>query len=283
MRLRIEHTLSYRYSQPVTLDSQTVRLRPRPDTRQQVLKFDLTIMPPPSYITHHADSENNTLATAWFEASYKELNISACSEVETSERNPYDFFITEPTMNHLPLVYPEPDKSLLALYIMNHKKISREINDFLKPVLIQAKYETVPFLGGLVTCIFDRLKREERKHGDPWVPEKTLQKGKGSCRDFAWLYVVSCRSLGLAARFVSGYHLPFNPRKKPELHAWAEVFLPGAGWLGFDPSLGLTIDARHVTLAASYDPILTLPTDGKFWGKDAKSDLKATISIRPLE
>jgi transglutaminase-like putative cysteine protease len=135
----------------------------------------------------------------------------------------------------------------------------------------------------MVTYIFNRFRREERKHGHPWNPEKTLQKGKGACRDFAWLYVVSCRSLGLAARFVSGYHLPFNPREKPELHAWADVFLPGAGWIGFDPSLGLAVSSRHVSLAASYDPLLTLPTSGKFWGKDSKSNLKVAISIRHLE
>jgi transglutaminase-like putative cysteine protease len=283
MYLKIEHTLSYQYTQPVAFDALTIRLRPRPDTRQQVIKYDLDINPSPSFTTNHIDCENNALATAWFKETHENLHISACSEVETVDRDPYDFILTEPTMNHLPVAYQEPDRSVLTLYTANHGETSVELGDFLKPVLIQAKYKTVPFLNGLVTYVFNRFRREERKQGHPWAPEKTLQKGKGTCRDFAWFYVVSCRSLGLAARFVSGYHLPFNIQKKPELHAWAEVFLPGAGWIGFDPSLGLAVSPRYVSLAASYDPILTLPTSGKFWGKDPKSNLKATISIHPLD
>ena len=283
MRWAIEHTLSYHYSQPVTLDPQTIRLRARPDTRQQVLKFNLDITPSPSFITNHTDNENNVLSTAWFQGNHEELHISARSEVETIDHDPYDFILTEPAMTQLPLNYPEPVKSLFSVYINPDKKLSQTLKNFLKPVLIQAKYMTVPFLSGLVTHIFKSLKKADRKHGNPWSPEKTLREGKGACRDFAWLYVASCRSLGLAARFVSGYHFPFNPKKKPELHAWAEVFLPGAGWLGFDPNLGLAISARHVTIAASYDPTLTLPTSGKYWGKDTKSDLITSISIRTLK
>ena len=110
-----------------------------------------------------------------------------------------------------------------------------------------------------------------------------IKEGKGACRDLTWLYLTSCRSVGLAARFISGYHLPFNVRKKPELHAWCEVFLPGAGWLGFDPNLGMAISERHVAVATSFNPVMTLPTSGTFWGKDSKSNLKANISIHTLE
>jgi len=279
MRWRIEHAITYHYSQPVALDSQTIRLRPRLDTRQQVLQFELNILPSPSFLTHYSDIENNALTTAWFKGLHEKLQIVACSEVELSDHKPYDFIITEPAMAQLPLSYQEPLISLLGVYTTLDKEVSPTINDFLKPVLLQAKYETVPFLNGLVTYIFKRFKRVERKGGNPWAPEKTLEKGKGSCRDLAWLYVVACRSLGLATRFVSGYHVPFNPRKKPELHAWAEVFLPGAGWVGFDPSFGLTVSERYIALAASYDPTLTLPTSGTFWGKDVKSVLKASITI----
>jgi len=262
---------------------QIIRLRPRSDTRQQVLNFDLAIMPSPSFITHHTDTENNALVTAWFKGTQEELYISANSEVVTEDRNPYDFIITESEMNHLPLVYQEPARTSLALYTTNRRKNNQILREFLKPILVQAKYETVPFLSELATYISKTFKKVDRKYGNPWSPEKTIKEGKGACRDLAWLYIVSCRSLGLATRFVSGYYLPINPRKKPELHAWCEVFLPGAGWLGLDPNLGTAVSERHVAIATSYDPVMTLPTSGTFWGKGTKSNLKTSIVMQPIK
>lgn len=283
MRWKIEHSLFYHYSRAIVLGAQNIRLRPRADTRQQVLRFELNIRPPPSFLTNHTDSENNAMTTAWFQGNYQSLELVAHLEVQTSDSNPFDFILTEPAMTRLPLVYPEPDRSLLGMYHAHEQDVSPELDEFLKPVLVQSKYETVPFLNRLSTHIFNSLKREDRKRGDPWTPEKTLQKGKGACRDYAWLYVIACRSLGLAARFVSGYLVPFSSRQKPELHSWAEVFMPGAGWIGVDPSLGLAVSNRHIALAASYDPARTAPSSGMFWGKDIKSRLETTITVNSLE
>lgn len=282
MRWRIKHALSYRYSKPVALDTQTIRLRPRLDSRQQLPKFELDIQPKPSFLTHYSDPENNLLTTAWFQGTHPELQILAYSEVELSDREPYDFILTEPAMTKLPPTYSEPLMSLLSVYTSLDKEASPALNEFLKPVLLEAKNETVLFLNGLAVSIFKRFKRRERKNDNPWAPDKTLEKRQGACRDLAWLYVVACRSLGLAARFVSGYHVPFNPRKKPELHAWAEVFLPGAGWVGFDPGFGTAVSERYIAIAASYDPALTLPTSGAFWGTGVKSVLKTAITLGPM-
>ncbi len=283
MRWKIEHSLCYRYSEPIVLGVQNIRLRPRADTRQQVLRFELNIRPPPSFLTNHTDSENNAITTAWFQGNHQSLEIVAYIEVETSDSNPFDFILPEPAMDHLPLVYQEPDRSLLGMYRTLEQEVPPELDDFLKPVLIEAKHETVPFLNRLAVHISNSLKRENRERGDPWPPQKTLQKGKGSCRDYAWLYIVACRSLGLAARFVSGYHVPFSPREKPDLHSWAEIFMPGAGWIGFDPSLGLAASNRHIALAASYDPAHAAPSGGMFWGKNVGSKLETAITINSLE
>jgi transglutaminase-like putative cysteine protease len=282
MRWRVEHALSYRYSKPVALDAQTIRLRPRLDSRQQVPKFELDIQPKPSFLTHYSDPENNLLATAWFEGAHPKLEIIARSEVELTDHDLYDFILTEPAATRLPISYPKSLMSLLRAYTSLDREASPVIREFLKPVILEAKNETIPFLNGLAIYIFKKLKRKERKNENPWAPEKTLEKGQGACRDLAWLYVAACRSLGLAARFVSGYHVPFNPRKKPELHAWAEVFLPGTGWIGFDPSLGLTVAERYIAIAASYDPALTLPTSGSFWGTGVKSVLKTAITFEAM-
>ncbi len=282
MRWRIEHALSYKYSRPAALDAQTIRLRPRLDSRQHVPKFELDIQPKPSFLTHYSDPENNLLTTAWFEGTHPELHIIARSEVELTEHDPYDFILTEPAATQLPLTYPKTLVPMLGIYTRFDEEVSPRLNDFLKPVIREAKNETIPFLNGLTVSIFNEFKRKERKNDNPWAPEKTLEKRQGACRDLAWLYVVACRSLGLAARFVSGYYVPLNPRKKPELHAWAEVFLPGAGWLGFDPSLGLTVAERYITLAASYDPALTLPTSGAFWGTGVKAVLQTAITFESM-
>jgi len=283
MRWMVEHSLSYRYSQPIVLGVQNIRLRPRADTRQQVLRFELHIRPSPSFLTNHTDSENNAVTTAWFQGNHQTLEIAAHLEVATSDSNLFDFIIPEPAMNHLPVAYQEPARSLLGMYRTLEHEARPELDDFLKPVLIEAKHETVPFLNRLAVHISDNLKRENRKRGDPWPPQRTLQKGKGSCRDYAWLYVVACRSLGLAARFVSGYNVPFSPREEPELHSWAEVFMPGAGWIGFDPTLGLAASDHHIALAASYDPAHTAPSGGVFWGKNVRSRLETAITINSLE
>ena len=283
MRWKIEHSLNYTYSQPVVLDTQVIHLRPRNTVRQRVVSFKLDIHPRPSFRTNHVDAENNAVTTAWFQGEHGGLELAASSRVETYDINPYDFILTDPAMTQVPFSYPEPERSLLALYIPCEEKVSAVLSDFLKPILITAKYETVPFLMNLTNQVYGGFKRRERKHGDPWEPAHTIEKGRGACRDLAWLFVNACRCLGLAARFVSGYYAPFNSRKKPELHAWAEVFLPGAGWIGFDPSLGLAVSERHIALAASYDPNLTLPTGGAFWGRDVSSRLDASIEIRPVK
>lgn len=280
---QIEHSIFHYYSRPIALGEQHIRLRPRADTRQQVLRFELDIRPPPSFLTNHTDSENNPMTTAWFEGNHQSLQLAARLKVQTSESNPFDFILTEPAMSHLPVAYQEPDRSLLGMYLILQQETSAKLQDFLKPVLVEAKYETIPFLDRLTMHIFSSLKRENRKHGNPRTPEETLQKGKGACRDYAWLYIVACRSLGLAARFVSGYHVPFSSRGKAELHSWAEVFLPGTGWIGFDPSLGLAVSNRHIALAASYDPARTAPSSGMFWGKDVKSRLEASITVSSRE
>lgn len=282
MRWKIEHTLSYHYSRPVSLDAQTIRMKPRFDTRQQLIDYNIVFYPQPDQITHYTDIENNILTTAWFKEEYEELRITTCSDIEVNESNPYEFIIVEPSLTVLPLVYPEPEGALIGCYTSLDKNPSETLKSFIRPILLEAQNQTVPFLSGLAMTIFKSFTRAKRKSGAPWEPDKVIKTARGACRDFALLYVITCRSLGLAARFVSGYYVPYNKKNRPELHAWAEVYLPGAGWLGYDPSLGLAVTSRHITLVASYDPALTLPASGKFWGADVGSALKTEIAINPV-
>jgi transglutaminase-like putative cysteine protease len=282
MRWRIEHSLIYQYSKPVALDIQTIRLTPRQDDRQQLSQYNLSLSPKASFITNYTDCENNSLTTAWFTGKHSQFELTADMEVEVQSQNPYDFILTSTEMTRLPIFYKEPERSFLDLYIAVEDETAIMLKNYFKPVLIQSQYQTVPFLNNIVGYIFDNFKSEKRKYGQARSPEKTISMRKGTCRDLAWLFVLTCRSLGIAARFVSGYQAPFNPRKIPELHAWSEVYLPGAGWSGFDPSQGLAISDRYITLAASYTPLLTQVTTGQFWGTGIKSDLQSSITIKSM-
>jgi transglutaminase-like putative cysteine protease len=123
-----------------------------------------------------------------------------------------------------------------------------------------------------------------RPDGDPQTPAETLAGRTGACRDTAMLYVEACRSLGMAARFVSGYSMHHPPEvSEHELHAWAEVYLPGGGWRGYDPSLGLAVADGHVVLAAAPDHRLAAPVSGRYRGTGVASTMRYTVELRTAQ
>jgi transglutaminase-like putative cysteine protease len=128
-------------------------------------------------------------------------------------------------------------------------------------------HELLATLMVLCRTVCSDFQYEKRPSGPPHKPAQTLVEHKGSCRDFVVLAMAACRQLGLACRYVSGYHLSYAAEEPGELHAWMEVFLPGAGWRGFDPTHGMACDHHHLALSASSDPALTLPVTGSFRGR----------------
>jgi transglutaminase-like putative cysteine protease len=152
---------------------------------------------------------------------------------------------------------------------------------FAQEMMQAARHETIPFLTLLAEEIYQRLEYMLREHGDPWTPEETLEQGKGSCRDFAMLFIDICRSVGIAARFVSGYCIG-DAAAGSDMHAWAEVYLPGAGWRGFDPSRGLSVNDDYVAVAAGRLSQDAAPTFGSFRGEGVSS-MDAEISISVLD
>ncbi|MBM3277498.1 MAG: transglutaminase family protein [Candidatus Handelsmanbacteria bacterium] len=138
--------------------------------------------------------------------------------------------------------------------------------------------DTLRFLRSLNTHLHQHWGQLFRADGDPWHPERTLLERQGACRDLAVLFMAACRCQGLPARFVSGYQADAPLEEAHQLHAWAEVYLPGAGWRGYDPAQGLTVAERHVALAAGPTYELGRPTEGTFRCTGALSTLKAQIS-----
>jgi transglutaminase-like putative cysteine protease len=151
------------------------------------------------------------------------------------------------------------------------------VRDYARELAAEVQYDTLAFLETVTRRIFSEFAYEYRELGAPMAPAETLAGKKGACRDFSLLMMEMCRSLGLASRFVSGYLLG-NPHKEQFLHAWVEVYVPGGGWRGYDPTQGELVSNRHVALAASAVPALTTPVLGIFRGAST-SQLFTTVTV----
>ncbi|BAN36232.1 conserved hypothetical protein, Transglutaminase domain protein [Sulfuricella denitrificans skB26] len=277
MLLKIIHRTRYHYSQPVFLEPFTVRLRPRSDANQTVRSYNIDFTPIPSGVSHCIGLDGNHNETIWFGGLHENLLIEVHTVVETHHVDPFNFLVTDPAALSLPVKYQPNLETALAHYL-RHNNTSPQVDAFAQEIMQAAKYETIKFLMLLAEQIPTRLNYMLREHGDSWTPEETMKHGEGACRDFSVLFIEVCRIAGIAARFVSGYCIG-DIASSNHMHAWAEVYLPGAGWRGFDPSRGVTTSDDHVAVAASHNPQDASPTSGNYRGQ-ATSSMEADISIR---
>jgi transglutaminase-like putative cysteine protease len=280
MQLRIKHKLSYAYSQPVFCEPLTLRFRPRDDPRQKLLEHSLHIDPVPVGRSEYVDLEGNAGATIWFSHVVQSLTFSATSIVETSEASQFEFLLKQEVLG-LPLVYAAEIEPVLQPYRSNAGD-SPQATQLAREVAAAMNQQTVPFLVELNNRINATCRQIIRMTGDAWPPDVTLSRGEGACRDLAALFIAACRSQGLAARLVSGYHAQPDPDQQHHLHAWCEVYLPGGGWRGFDPTCGLAVTNRHVAVAAGLSPNLVAPTFGTFLGLGANAILTADVSVESV-
>ena len=280
MLFEINHRTRYHYSQPVFLEPFTVRLRPRSDASQTLRSYRIDVTPAPSGMTHCLELYGNNTETIWFSGLHGDLLIEVHTLVETHHGNPFDFLVTDPAALAVPLEYEPQLARVLGHYLVregDHPVLAA----FAQEMMRAAKHETIPFLTMLAEAIYQRLEYLLREQGEPWTPQETLQQGKGSCRDSAMLFIDICRSVGVAARFVSGYCIG-DAAAGGDMHAWAEVYLPGTGWRGFDPSRGLSVNDDYVAVAAGQLSRDAAPTLGNFRG-EAVSSMDAKIIMRLVE
>jgi len=253
-----------------------VRLKPRTDFRQRLVHFSLDIDPSPKGIFSETDLEGNEAATAWFDGTTEALTITTSFEAETADVNPFQFLL-RPDAARLPLGPLPAEEPYFALYARSRSR-SPDAEDLAHEVAREAGYDTVKFVCDLNDWIYRQHEKIDRRDGSAWSPRQTLREGRGACRDLAVLLIECCRAMNIPSRFVSGYGLRLDQSEDHELHAWAEVYLPWAGWRAFDPSLGLAITDRHITVAVGATPDLAAPTSGTFRG-NADCSLKAQIEI----
>ena len=278
MRISVAHSTVYRYDQPVWLEPHLLRLRPRHDASQNLLRHTLAIAPAPGGQTGCLDQDGNAAVQAWFDKPLTGWSIESAFEVETLRTNPFDFLLTRPEVFSLPFVYPEPLRGALAPSLAGAGD-SGPVREFAGSVAEQAGWRTLDFLMGLTTALFQSCRYEIRDEGAPHPPEFTLAGRAGSCRDLAVLFCAACRAMGVAARFVSGYECGTASNEHAYMHAWAEVYLEGGGWRGYDPSRGLAVSTFHVPVAAAADPQLAAPVSGSYRGA-ASSHMDFSISIQ---
>jgi transglutaminase-like putative cysteine protease len=275
----ITHAASYFYSRPVFLEPHVIRLRPRCDAAQSLIDFEIKIEPKPSGLSDCSDLEGNVICQAWFEGLTGSVSVKTRSRVGSLRLNPFDYIVADPTAKKLPMTYPDLLKTSLMPYCLRpHAGVP--VERFAGAVAAQAGWETLPFLIALSRRIHEMCEQVVREEGDPLPAEVSLSRKQGSCRDLAVLFMDCCRAVGIAARFISGYQEGEPDQKSRYLHAWAEVYLPGGGWRGYDPTYGLAVADRHIALAAAAIPSLATPIAGSFRGTGAAANMRTDIDIR---
>ncbi|HWS14016.1 MAG TPA: transglutaminase family protein [Rhodocyclaceae bacterium] len=271
IHVALNHVTHYSYDRPVALSPQVVRLRPAPHCRTPILSYSLKITPAGHFINWQQDPQSNYLARLVFPDRTREFRVEVDLVADMAVINPFDFFL-EPQADKFPFAYEDWQLRELAPYMV--KLPATPLFAKYLGTIPRAPKQSVDFLVDINRELHQQIRYLIRLEPGVQTPEQTLDLGSGSCRDSAWLLVQLLRHLGLAARFVSGYLIQLTPDVKSldgpsgpaadftDLHAWTEVYLPGAGWIGLDPTSGLFAGEGHIPLACTPEPTSAAPVTG---------------------
>ena len=266
-RYKIVHRTYYNFSAAVRLEPHALRLRPREGHELRIESSSLKIAPPAT-LRWHRDVDDNSVAIATFDSPASQLSIESEVIIQQYNRAPLDFLVADYAVNY-PFEYRAEDRVVLLPYmkVATHETMG-PMTEWLKNVWQPGEgLQTYALLQRLSGHIHETLTYQIREEPGVHTPEKTLSCGTGSCRDFACLFMEAARRLGLASRFVSGYlYAPPSTANFGATHAWAEVYLPGAGWKGFDPTIGEVVGTNHVAVAVARLPDSVPPVAGSFVG-----------------
>lgn len=281
MRYKIAHITTYTYTQPVELAPHIVRLRPRSDRSQTLHSFSVEVVPEPAGVSDILDIEGNSIVQMWFKELTSQLKIEVRSQVETHCENPFNYLL-EPWATHLQIDYPASTLTQLQPYFHPlgiATSVDMAVSNLAQEVWHSTNGNTVAFLGELNQRLYQDCKQTIRETGHPLPAGITWNQKLGSCRDIAIVFIEACRAVGLAARFVSGYNEGDPDQNERHLHAWVEVYLPGAGWRGYDPTQGLAVADRHIAIVASALPRNAAPISGTIRGGGTQAGIDYDLSI----
>ena len=287
IHVALTHRTSYKYDRLVALGPQTIRLRPAPHARTEILSYSLTIAPKPHFLNWIQDPQGNFMARVVFPEKVSHFDVTVDLVADMATINPFDFFL-EPEAETWPFTYDPVLHEELAPF----RKLEAP-TPLLKALIDEVPRKEVRNVDKLIELnrlVNSKVAYIVRMEPGVWEPEKVLTEAKGSCRDSAWLLVHLLRSLGYAARFVSGYLIQLVGDVKPldgpegptedftDLHAWAEAYLPGAGWVGLDATSGLMTGEGHIPLAASPDPGSASPITGLVEESEAEFEFEMKVT-----
>jgi len=250
LKVAISHKTVYKYSKKVGLSPHIFRLRPAPHSRTPIESYSLKIKPENHFFNWQQDAFGNYLARIVFHDKTEEMSVDVEIIADLKTINPFDFFVEE-SAEEFPFEYDEETKKELQAYLEVEEK-GKLIDDFIANVDVTPR-KTIYFLIDLNMQVYKYMSYNIRMEPGVQTCEESLECKSGSCRDFAWMMIQILRNMGFAARFVSGYIVQLSADEKSldgpsgpaqdftDLHAWVEVFLPGAGWVGFDPTSGLLV------------------------------------------
>lgn len=264
-RIRIQHLTEYLFSAPVTFNPHRLLIRPREGHDVRIESSKLVISP--AYSTKwQRDVFDNSLAVVSFKKPSDKLTISSEVVIQHFEQAPFDFMLEDYAINY-PFNYADSERAdLLAYQQLVFLNDQNAINNWLH----QFNYlgmNTFSMLMMLNQNISNQFRYQMREEPGVQSPAYTLEHRSGSCRDYATLLIEACRCLGLASRFVSGYlHAPATEEGHASTHAWVEVYLPGTGWKGFDPTSGEVTSSKHIAVAVARNPEAVPPISGSFLG-----------------
>ena len=273
MRFSVRHETLYHYTMPVRLGPHVLRLNPRANGSRMLVR-DLMVVPAPAARHDSTDHFGNRVTHVSFEGLSDFLRIESRFDLEIPVSTP----LRDPGLPRLPWSLSSRD-DVLADYrpARGHEAA---VQAFAAALASESGWAALPFLNHLNQTLFTRFDRRIRIEGTAQAPAHTLAIGRGACRDLTVLFMASCCSLGVAARFVSGYQAKSDTSDgQRHLHSWPEVFLPGAGWRGFDPTHGTAVADGHVALCAAPDQAATMPIEGSFYGNGLTATLNYRVQI----
>lgn len=281
-RLRIKHMTEYLFPTEVTLNQHKLLLRPREghDVRIETSKLEIS----PAYnIKWQRDVFDNSLAVVTFLTRTNKLIIASEVVIQHYTQAPFDFLLEDYAVK-FPFKYAEYEQDDLFAFQQSIFFEDRQaVNSWLQQLALSGM-ETFSLLVKLNLAISTQFQYRTREEAGVQSPAQTLAQRSGSCRDYATLFIEACRYLGLASRFVSGYlHAPATEAGNATTHAWAEVYLPGTGWKGFDPTSGVVTGNQHIAVAVARDSESVPPVSGSFVGPGVTTPtMKVNVQVNLL-
>lgn len=284
IRVELIHQTRYQYEQPVFLSPQLIRLKPTAHSQAAVESYQLRVEPANHVLHWQQDPFGNGVARVDFSGTVASMTIQVQLIARLEPVNPFDFLI-DSYANSFPFAYEDSLRKELTTYLEVTEQ-GPHLAQWIRQINHHPKRDTLDFLISLNQQVNQAIAYQIRLQAGVQPADVTLRRAMGSCRDSAWLLVQLLRGCGLAARFVSGYLAQVagkdnglrNVTDSLDLHAWAEVYLPGAGWIGLDPTSGMLVTEGHIPLACAPDPAGAAPVSGTTESVETELTYRSTLT-----